>query len=289
LNPVDLTTDSAAAFLPGTSIEIINQNLDRGRYRAVLFDFDGTLSLIREGWQGDMIPMMVEILAATPRAEAREQLAVVVEDFVGRLTGKQTIYQMMELADQVSERGGEPLPPIEYKRQYHERLLERIDYRRQGLRSGTIQPVDMVVPGSFELLNALRRRGLDLYCASGTDEVYMHEEAALLGLTDYFGSRLYGAVDDLKRFSKEQVIQWIIAEHKLAGAELLSFGDGYVEIENTRQVGGTAVGVASDEARREGVDAWKRRRLIGVGADLIIPDYREWQPLLSYLFAEAVS
>ena len=197
-----------------------------------------------------------------------------VEDFVGRLTGKQTIYQMIELAEQVTKRGGEPRPPLEYKRQYHDLLLERIAGRRQGLRSGEIAPAEMMVPGSLPLLDALQQRGLELYCASGTDEVYMREEAGLLGLGRYFGDHLYGALDDMHRNSKAAVIQWILAEHKLHGAELLSFGDGYVEIENTKQAGGTAVGVASDEARRQGVDAWKRQRLIGVGADIIIPDYR---------------
>jgi phosphoglycolate phosphatase len=236
-----------------------------------------------------MIPMMVDILAAAPAAESRDQLTTVVEDFVGKLTGKQTIYQMIELADQVSKRGGEPLPPLEYKRQYHDLLLERIADRREGLRRGEIAPPDMMVPGSLQLLDALKKRGLDLYCASGTDEIYMHEEAGLLGLRAYFGDHLYGAVDDYRRFSKAAVIQWILDEHKLRGAQLLSFGDGYVEIENTKQAGGTAVGVASDEARRQGIDAWKRRRLIGVGADIIIPDYRCWPELLSYLFSEGAT
>ena len=281
--------DSGSDFLPDTGIEIINHSIERGRYRAVLFDFDGTLSLIREGWQAVMIPMMVDILAATPQTEPRDQLAVVVEDFVGRLTGKQTIYQMMELADQVSKRGGSPMQPLEYKRQYHDLLLERIAHRREGLRSGQIAAVDMLVPGSLELLKALQARGLELYCASGTDEIYMREEAGLLGLQEFFGDHLYGALDDYHRNSKADVIRWILDEHKLRGAELLSFGDGYVEIENTKQAGGTAVGVATDEARRQGVDAWKRKRLIGVGADIIIPDFRQWQSLLAYLFSEAAA
>ena len=147
----------------------------------------------------------------------------------------------------------------------------------------------MLVPGSLELLQALQARGLELYCASGTDEVYMREEAGLLGLQEFFGDHLYGALDDYHRNSKADVIRWILDEHKLRGAELLSFGDGYVEIENTKQAGGTAVGVATDEARRQGVDAWKRKRLIGVGADIIIADFRQWQSLLAYLFSEATA
>jgi hypothetical protein len=46
-----------------------------------------------------------------------------------------------------------------------------------------------------------------------------------------------------------------------------------------------AVAVASEEAGRSGrPDAWKRDRLAGVGADIIIPDFRDWAALLDYLF-----
>ena len=85
-------------------IEIINSDFPRGPFRAAVFDFDGTLSLLRRNWQDVMIPMMVEILAATGTSETREQLREVIEDFVVRLTGKQTIYQMMRLADEIKAR-----------------------------------------------------------------------------------------------------------------------------------------------------------------------------------------
>ena len=60
----------------------------------VLFDFDGTLSIIREGWPDVMVPMFVEMLPVLPgeSAEARRQLCL---DDIMRLNGKQTIYQMM--------------------------------------------------------------------------------------------------------------------------------------------------------------------------------------------------
>ena len=43
--------------------------------------------------------------------------------------------------------------------------------------------------------------------------------------------------------------------------------------------------VASDEVNRRGVNAWKRDRLVRAGADLVIPDYRQAERLLAYLFA----
>jgi len=39
------------------------------------------------------------------------------------------------------------------------------------------------VPGSHALLEQLRRRGLTLYLASGTDLKFVRHEAELLGLT----------------------------------------------------------------------------------------------------------
>src|SRR5437899_7084071 len=100
-------------------IEVVRPNLPRGRFRSVLFDFDGTLSLIREGWPQVMIPMMVEELRATGTAETEAALAAAVEDFVMRLNGRQTIYQMMQLAEEVRRRGGQPREPLEYKHRYH--------------------------------------------------------------------------------------------------------------------------------------------------------------------------
>ncbi len=274
-------------FLDGSQIEIVNPNMERGRVRSALFDFDGTLSLIREGWQGVMVPMMVEVLRALDTGETEAELTALVADFVTRLTGKQTIYQMIELAEQVKKRGGEPLDPLTYKWQYLERLWERIKGRVAGLKAGKVAPEEMLVPGSFAVLEGLKARGVVCYLASGTDEVYVKDEAAALGLLPYFGERVYGALDDYKSYSKAMVIERILKTHDLHGPELVAFGDGFVEIENTKAVGGVAVGVASNEAARVGIDEWKRDRLIQAGADIIVPDFREADRLLAYFLNDA--
>jgi len=279
----------SATFLAGTEIEIVNPDIVRGRFRSVLVDFDGTLSLIREGWPDVMIPLMVEVLATTPEHEPEDELYQIVESFVMRLNGKQTIYQMIQLCEEIEKRGGKAEDPLIYKRTYYERLNRRISGRIEGLRSGRIAREEMLLPGSIELLEKLRQRGLTLYLASGTDEPFMKEEVRLLGLTDLFNGGVYGALDDFKRFSKKMLIENMFRQHGLRGPELLAFGDGFVEIENTKEAGGVAVGVASDEVRRCGINQWKRNRLIGAGADLIIPEFREHEALLAYLFNEAKS
>ncbi len=272
---------------PTDEIEIIRADLPRGRFRSVLFDFDGTLSLIREGWPDVMIPMMVEVLQETGTAETEAELQAKVEEFVMRLNGRQTIYQMIQLAEEVLRRGGKPLDPLQYKHQYHELLMQRIQGRLTALEAGTAKPEEWTVPGSHALLANLRRRGLTLYLASGTDLKFVRHEAELLGLTPYFGDNIYGAVDDYKSFSKQLVIERIIKDHRLQGDELLGFGDGFVEIEEIKGAGGVAVAVASDEVNRRGVNAWKRNRLIEAGADIVIPEFRQQEKLLQFLFVKS--
>jgi phosphoglycolate phosphatase-like HAD superfamily hydrolase len=265
-------------------IEVLNPDIPRGRFRSVLFDFDGTLSLIREGWPQVMIPMMVAVLRETGTRETEAELTQAVEDFVMRLNGKQTIYQMIQLAEEVTRRGGRPLEPLAYKHRYHDLLLARIRGRLDDLTSGVAAAPEWTVPGSHALLAELRRRGLTLYLASGTDLKYVREEAGLLGLTPFFGEHVYGALDDYRNFSKKLVIERLLRDHGLRGEELLGFGDGFVEIEEIKRVGGVAVAVASDEVNRQGVNAWKRDRLVRAGADLVIPEYRRHGRLLEYLF-----
>ncbi len=279
-----VTTTTPLRTLPGTSVEIFREMDGGPPPNHVLFDFDGTLSLIREGWPGVMVPMMVEVLQATGTEESPQDLSRLAHGFVAELTGKQTIYQMIRLAQEVERRGGKGEEPHVYKQRYHDRLMQRIRGRREALRSGAAKREEMLVPYSLELLDELRRRGVAMYVASGTDEAYVVEEVGLLGLDEYFGPHVYGAQDDYKNYSKAMVIDRILRENHVDGSRLLGFGDGYVEIQNVKAVGGTAVGVATDEAARSGKpDPWKRDRLIGVGADLLIPDYRDYRALIDYL------
>jgi phosphoglycolate phosphatase len=252
--------------------------------RVVLFDFDGTISLIRAGWMDVMVPMMVEILADLKSGETESELREVVEEFVGRLTGKQTMYQMIELADNVKVRGGSPLDPLEYKKMYLDKLHAKIHHRLEELESGAASPEKYLVPGARELLEALTARGLKMYLASGTDQVYMRKEAHLLDVDHYFTGGVFGALDDYKSFSKKILIQQLIAKAECKGREFLGFGDGYVEIENVKEVGGVAVGVATNEPECAVVDEWKRTRLAGVGADFIVPNFLCHQELLHTLF-----
>ena len=241
--------------------------------RYAMFDFDGTISLIRQGWQDIMIPYFMEVLRETGTTESDQEIHDCVQEFVDRLTGKQTIYQCMALDDAVVERGGPRRDPGDYKKEYLRRLDERISNRKKALEQGA-DPEEFIVPGALNFIHLLQVNGIQCYLASGTDEDAVKYEAGLLGLDSVFGNNIRGALDAETTCAKELVIRQLMEEQNISPRELVSFGDGYVEIELVANLGGLAIGVATNEETRQGVNQWKRQRLISAGANAIIPDFR---------------
>ncbi|HTK75058.1 MAG TPA: HAD family hydrolase [Gemmataceae bacterium] len=269
--------------LPAGTLELLRPTLPRGRFRAALFDFDGTLSLLREGWPRVMTALMRE---AAERAGVRAPLDNIIESIVVGLNGKPTIVQMTRFAEEMAALGGRPGTPADYAAEYQIRLLGMIRERYDAIRSGRATAGDWSVPGGEALLGSLRDRGVLLILASGTEVTHVRREADLLGLTSYFSEHLYAPVGDDANFSKRAVVERLLRDHGLRGVELLGFGDGVVETEEVRRAGGVAVAVASAEPPDRGVNAWKRDRLVRAGADIVIPDFAEHERWLPWLFGE---
>lgn len=269
-------------------IEVINPNVKSrlGRIKYTLIDFDGTISVIRQGWENVMASMMIEMICngkpPTPEIEAE------VREYIDYSTGILTIKQMEWLAEAVHRYGiaKEPKSPYEYKRIYNERMLSYIEGRIKGLMSGEIKPEDMMIMGARSFLEELYKRGVIIYLASGTDHEYVVKEASALKILQYFRGGIYGALDRKEEHSKERIIQKILDENDLKGDELLVVGDGPVEIRNAKSRDAIALGVASDEVRRCGLNSRKRRRLIEAGTDLIISDYIKYKNIVAFLFNE---
>ena len=241
--------------------------------RHVLFDFDGTLSLVRAGWADVMTEMFVERLDGGDREFVGENIML--------LNGKATIHQMVWLAGELRERGMQAAEPTVYLDEFLGRLQALIDERLAGDREA------LLVFNARAMLEALRARGLMLHIASGTDERAVRREAEALGIADFFDERIHGAPADARAFSKMEIIEAILRDFDCPGSALLSFGDGHIETENTKRVGGLAVAVASDEAQPGSgrIDESKRARLLAAGADVVIPDFRNAAELLDILLA----
>ncbi len=257
-----------------------------GRVRCALFDFDGTLSLLREGWEGVMVPLMLEMICEehrpTPVIE-RE-----VHAYVDRSTGMLTTQQMQWLADAVRRHGlvRERKTASEYKAIYVLRIAGRVRERVEMLRQGVVAPETMMLLGAEAFVAGLARRGVSLYLASGTDHEYALNEARALGLDRYFHGNVYGALDASETHDKGQIIGRLLTENALHGDELLVVGDGPVEMREAVARGTIALGVASDEIRRRGWNPSKVERLTEAGADLLIPDYADHEALLEILVGE---
>ena len=270
-------------YLPGTQIEVINR-IERGKVRHALFDFDGTISLLREGWQRIMAPVCVEMIcggiAPTPEIE-RE-----VHEMIEETTGIQTILQMERLVEMVRAHGLVPAEEVKdaqgYKQVYIDRLMVPVRERIAKLESGELTQRDVTVRGALDFVHLLHGRGIHLYVFSGTDRADVVNECTKVGAAPWF-EEIWGALGSFEDYSKEKVIQDMVAQHGLSGPEVLAVGDGPVELRNVKAVGGIAVGVASDEVRGEGWNEEKRERLIRAGADIMVPDFGDAPALADYL------
>lgn len=264
--------------------EIVHHGRPRGPFRAVVFDFDGTLSLLRGNWQGLMIPRMVEILAATGTPEPRAELEAIVTEFVTRLTGRPTMLQMQALADEVVRRGSPRPDPRAHFAEYLQRLLARTGERIDAVRSGRKSADEFLVPGARALVERLAERGISLVIFSGTDLADVRQESVVLGLDLHFGAQIFGPVDNDPAFSKQQVLEQLMAECGLAGGQIACIGDGPAEILAAKAVGALAIGVASDEIERSGrVNKLKRDHLLRAGADVIVADFGNLDSVLRLL------
>lgn len=264
-------------------LEVIDSTVRLGHVRHALFDFDGTLSVIRRGWEHVMIPLMVEMICdGHPMPSGLE---AEVAAYVDRSTGILTIKQMAWLEEAVRRYGlaTEPQSAGAYKRIYNERLLGPVRRRLAQLDGSQDARDALSVAGARPFLQALRDHGIRLYLASGTDHIYVVEEAEALGVAGLFEGRIYGALDDTEAYTKERIIERILSDYDLAGEALLVVGDGPVEIRHAKDHGAVALGVAVDEERRQGLNPRKRERLLAAGADLIVTDFMHHEALTALL------
>lgn len=272
-------------LIPATQIEVIRE-VERGRIKHALFDFDGTISLLRQGWQGIMAPVMVEMICGdtAPTPEIIDEVNQVIDE----TTGIQTIFQMEKLVEMVRAHGLVPperiLDAYGYKEIYNDRLMAPVNERIARLESGEQAIEQATLRGALDFVKALRERGVRLYVFSGTDRHDVRNEAGKVGAAPFF-DEIWGAVRSTTEYSKEKVLREIIEKHQLHGAEVLVVGDGPVEIRNGKEFGCITLGVASDEVAGHGWNEEKRKRLIRAGADLMIPDFAEAQTLLNYLLS----
>ena len=272
----------------GNNIRVYNQDIKRGHIKYAIFDFDGTISILREGWERIMEPVMIEAICGN--TGPTDEIITTVRHFIDETTGIQTILQMDGLVDLVKKTGlvpeNEILNAKGYKKIYNDRLMKPVNERINQLKNGEKNLGDFTLSGSLEFCENLYNRNIKMYLASGTDRVDVMNEAEKVTASQYFTGGIYGAIGSIEEYSKDKVMKQILKENNLSGNELVVFGDGPVEIRNAKANGAIAVGVASNEVTGYGWNEAKIKRLTKADCDILIPDFSESDVLLKYLFKE---
>ena len=281
-----------ANYLPDSEIEIINDRKEKPDIQYAIFDHDGTLSTLREGWEHIMAPMMIKAILGEKYKDAGVDIYKKIEErvneYIDKTTGIQTLVQMKGLVDIIREFGFVPeeniLDEFGYKKIYNDELLEMVKIRERKFANGELSLDDLTVKNAIAFVKKLYDAGIQLYLASGTDEEDVKSEAHTLGYDHLFTGGIYGAVGDINIEAKRIVLNRILDKigHD-ASTQIITFGDGPVEIRETRKRGGLTVGVATNELRRYELNPKKRTRLIKAGADIVIPDFSQYSKLLKLL------
>lgn len=291
-NP-ELADDTRHAhFWKNSEIEIINEWSYALNIQHAIFDHDGTISTLREGWEKIMVPMMMKAIMGKYFQNADEYLYHKVynrvTDFVDKTTGIQTLVQMKGLVELVKEFGlveeNRILDEFGYKEIYNRELLDKVKERENKLLCGELSVEDYTLKNAVAFLEKLHKSGVTLYLASGTDEEEVKNEARILGYDHLFNGGIFGAVGDITKEAKKIVLDNILDDiGDVNISQLVTIGDGPVEIRETRKRGGIAIGIASNEVKRHSLNENKRTRLIKAGADIIIPDFSQMPKLLELL------
>lgn len=279
-----------------TEIEIIQRPKAGWNYNYILFDHDGTLSTLRQGWEQIMEPMMLESIIGEASIESNlyESICRRVKDYINKTTGIRTLIQMKGLIELIKEYQLIPqsqiLNEFEYKKIYNRQLMKVVRQRTEKFKRGELGIQDVTMKNAVLMLEELRKRGMEIFLASGTDQEDVNSEAEMLGYAHFFNGGIFGATRDIQNEPKKVVINTILQKiGRENGSEILTFGDGPVEIAQTKKVGGYTVGVASNEVQRYGLNPVKRARLIRAGADCIIPDYSQLSDFLNLLEGKGIT
>lgn len=261
-----------------SALEIIQPKRAK-KIKAAIFDFDGTLSTLRFGWEEIMLSCLCSVLESEGlySGERRQELI----RFIRETTGVQTVFQMQGFVELLKGWQAKNIKdPWYYKDLYNEALMVMVKGRAQNLMEGKYDPSLYRIEGSIEFLTALSERGIRLFIASGTDHEDVVREVKALGFSPFFRD-IKGAPHRKMACPKEAAFEEAV--QYCAPGEILMAGDGKVEIALADRKGAWPLGIASNEAERQGVDPVKKERLIAAGAWALTGDFSACTEILEWL------
>ena len=260
-------------------IEILRRPTTPPRLAAI--DFDGTMSLIRIGWQHVMHGVMKDALS--PVFPTPHSLDADIFGYIARSTGQPSIIQMAWVDEQVIMHGGPARGAQHYLDQFSEALRSQIDANIATIHDEQSADAKMI-PGARAFLQLLKAHDVKIALVSGTEHHHLLRESAALRIAAYFDAGIFGPGPHDPGFTKGDAIERLCQHNHISGTALLSVGDGPVEIHAGKAIAGYSLAVASDE-RGGGLDAAKREHLLAAGADAVVANFAHLADIRALLFS----
>lgn len=251
------------------------------KFTLAAVDFDGTMSLIRIGWQQVMHGVMKAALY-----DYHPNLTHIDADirtYIAHSTGQPSIIQMAWVDEQVLLYGGPHRGAQHYLDQFSNAMKSQIDARVASITDETTADAFMIA-GARQFLQALAQRDIRIALVSGTEYHHLVRESAALKIDSYFDAGIFGPGAHAPGFTKHDAIAQLVARYNVAPGALLSVGDGPVEIKAGKALGGYSLAVASDE-QGGGLDEDKRQHLLDADADAVVANFIHLDTLIQALLS----
>ena len=259
-------------------IEVFNRPLRTPVVAAI--DFDGTLSLVRMGWQVVMHHVMKTALA--PYHPHLDRIDAEISGYIARSTGQPSIIQMAWVDEHVHLYGGPHHGAQHYLDQFSHAMSDRIDERLASMISPAHADHHMIL-GARAFLQLLQSRGVHMALVSGTEHHHLVRESTALGIDTYFDAGIHGPGAHAPGFTKAEAMANLVEQYELMPGQLLSIGDGPVEISAGRSLDAFCIAVASEEESGQ-LDIHKRSHLLHAGADAVIANFLPLAAIGALLF-----
>ena len=250
--------------------------------RAIIFDFDGTISTLRHGWEAIMENYMYEMITGNTEI-INNELMNEIKSYIDQSMGIQTIYQMQWLKEKATLKNKTKILDIwEYKTGYNDKLMEVVREKTKKLISKELFPKDFRIINSKEFIKDLYNLGHKLFIASGTDHDDVINEMKVLEIFEFFED-VKGAPTKKIACPKEAIVKHLMEDLNYKGNEIAIIGDGKIEIEIAVRINGKAIGMATEETYQLEVNKRKRKKLIEAGAHIIVPHFKDKEAIIQWI------
>jgi len=239
--------------------EIINQK--KSKILVAVIDWDGTISLLREGWQKVMQEFIANYISSGSPQKKDFDWA---KNFIIKTLGENTIDQMLGIIEK-SVKNKRKILAEKLRREYRDILEEKI--RAKRIKQAKNNPDKFIVRGIAQFLEALKKRDIKILVFSGSEQNGKNgigQEARILRLEHYFDG-VFGYNGPVRPYNKDNVLKWVIKKYRIKDpSQILVVGDGPKEIKVGKKFGAITIGLMSKNITKE--------ILIKSGADFVVYD-----------------